>query len=104
MPLLRCSTSAEAIERLLAGEADVLAGVRQPLRGFADRNREYDVLADSFMEIRQAVGVPRGRSAAARVVATFVEEMKRSGAIAAALAAGGRAELTVAASDEGMSA
>jgi polar amino acid transport system substrate-binding protein len=38
-----------------------------------------------FMEIRQAMGTPRGRTAVARYLAAFVEDMKAAGFVAAAL-------------------
>ena len=38
------------------------------------------------MVIQQAMGLPRGREAGARYLARFVEEMKTSGFVAAALA------------------
>ena len=37
------------------------------------------------MEIRQAMGTPKGRTAGARYLAAFVEDMKASGFVAAAL-------------------
>jgi polar amino acid transport system substrate-binding protein len=38
-----------------------------------------------FMEIRQAMGTPKGRTAAAQYLRGFVEEMKASGFVADAL-------------------
>jgi polar amino acid transport system substrate-binding protein len=37
------------------------------------------------MEIRQAMGTPQGRPAAARYLGSFIEEMKASGFVAEAL-------------------
>jgi len=45
------------------------------------------LLPGHFMVIQQAMGLPKGRGAAARgLLAAFVEEMKASGFVAAALA------------------
>ena len=47
--------------------------------------RPLRLLDGRFMEIRQAMALPKGRPAAAAYVAGFVEEMKASGYIAEAL-------------------
>jgi polar amino acid transport system substrate-binding protein len=54
------------------------------------------VIAGSFMVIRQAAGVPRGRPAAVRYFADFIEEAKASGFVAGALRESGVADVTVA--------
>jgi polar amino acid transport system substrate-binding protein len=43
------------------------------------------ILSGHFMTIPQAAGVPKGRSAAARYVSAFIEEMTASGFVADAL-------------------
>ncbi len=48
------------------------------------------------MVIRQAAGVPRGRPAAERYVADFIEEAKASGFVARALRKSGVADVSVA--------
>jgi polar amino acid transport system substrate-binding protein len=40
---------------------------------------------DKFMEIRQAMGTPKGRLAGARYLSAFVEDVKASGFVADAL-------------------
>jgi polar amino acid transport system substrate-binding protein len=59
--------------------------VRQPLVTYAATNPNVRVMDGRFMEIRQAMGTPKGRIAGARYLAAFVEEMKASGFVAAAL-------------------
>jgi polar amino acid transport system substrate-binding protein len=49
-----------------------------------------------FMEIRQAMGTPQGHDAAARYLASFVEEMKASGFVADALRRSNQLDATVA--------
>ena len=39
----------------------------------------------AFQQIQQAIGTPKGRTAGARYLAAFVEDMKASGFVAAAL-------------------
>jgi polar amino acid transport system substrate-binding protein len=64
---------------------DAAAGVKQPIAAYAKAHPEVRVMDGRFMEIRQAMGTPRGRDAAAKYLRKFVEEMKASGFVADAL-------------------
>ena len=65
---------------------DAAGGVKQPLVAFAKTNPNVRILDGRFMEIRQAMGTPKGRGdAAARYLGAFIEEMKASGFVADAL-------------------
>jgi polar amino acid transport system substrate-binding protein len=76
---------------------EVLAGIRQPLAEFAGSHPGYRVIEDPFMEIRQAMGTTRGRSPqTVRFLRAFVEQLKASGFIAAALRRAGQPDVTVA--------
>jgi polar amino acid transport system substrate-binding protein len=92
----RAPSSPAAIDLFLASGLDAAAGVRQPLESFAAGHAGLRVLADSFMVIRQASGVPKGRALAHRVLAAFIEEAKRTGFVARALAESGVGEVTIA--------
>jgi polar amino acid transport system substrate-binding protein len=94
--LVRGPTSVAAIEQFVAESLDAAAGVRQPLDKFAASHAGYRVLGDSFMVIRQASGVPKGRPDAQAYLAAFIEEAKRSGFVANALAESGVGEVTIA--------
>jgi polar amino acid transport system substrate-binding protein len=94
--LVRASSSPEAIEQFVREKLDCAAGVRQPLESWAAAHPGYRVLGDAFMVIRQAAGVPKGRLAAARHLAQFIEEAKRSGFVAQALRESGQGEVTIA--------
>jgi polar amino acid transport system substrate-binding protein len=48
------------------------------------------------MVIRQAAGVPKGRTEGARYLAEFIEDVKRSGFVALALRNSGIDDVTVA--------
>jgi polar amino acid transport system substrate-binding protein len=63
--------------------------VKQPLVAAAARIPGMRVMDDGFMVIRQASGVPKGRTRARDHVAAFIEEAKRSGFVADALKASG---------------
>ncbi|MGH6770324.1 MAG: ABC transporter substrate-binding protein [Xanthobacteraceae bacterium] len=75
---------------------DAAAGVRQALEAHARKTPGVRVLGGHFMEIRQAMGTPKGRATAARYVHGFIEEMKASGFVAAALKRSGQGDATVA--------
>jgi polar amino acid transport system substrate-binding protein len=64
---------------------EAAAGVKQPIVAYAAKNPDVRVMDGRFMEIRQAMGTPRGRDAAAAYLKKFVEEMKVSGFVADAL-------------------
>ncbi|MBJ3815611.1 transporter substrate-binding domain-containing protein [Shimwellia pseudoproteus] len=56
--LQRFGSSQQAIDKFLAGEGDMVAGIRQVLEQYAARDGRYRVLPDSFTDIRQAICVP----------------------------------------------
>ncbi len=80
--------NAEAVvEALREGRVDVAAGIRKQLQSIAQADASLRLLPGRFMVIQQAMGLPAGRGeAAAQALAAFVEDMKRSGFVAEALA------------------
>lgn len=83
--LVRSDSSKAAIAQFLAGNLDVVAGVKQPLVAKAASTPGLRVMDGNFMVIRQAAAVPRGRNEAKDYFARFIEEMKSSGFVARAL-------------------
>jgi polar amino acid transport system substrate-binding protein len=75
----------EMIDLFVKDKLEVAAGVRQPLAAYAATHPEMRVMDGRFMDIRQAMGTPKGRIAGARYLAAFVEEVKASGFVADAL-------------------
>lgn len=73
------------IDLFVKANLEVAAGVRQPLAAYAKDHPEVRVMDGHFMEIQQAMGTPKGRSAGAAYLRAFVEEMKASGFVADAL-------------------
>lgn len=83
--LLRATTSQAVTDMMVAEKVEVAAGVKQQMQADARRVPGLRLLDGRFMEINQAMAVPKGRAAGAAYVAKFVEEMKASGFIADAL-------------------
>ena len=84
--LVRTATSRQVADLLVSGGHDVAAGVRQPLEKDAARIGGLRMLPGHFMLIRQAMGLPKSRSAAAHAhLADFVERKKAEGFVAAAM-------------------
>ncbi|MET0963744.1 MAG: ABC transporter substrate-binding protein [Noviherbaspirillum sp.] len=84
--ILRAPTSPTVVETFLKEGAEVAAGVRQQLEADAGQAGGLRLLNERFMVIQQAMGLPKSRgSEAAAFLAGFVEEMKATGFIAAAL-------------------
>jgi len=77
--LVRALTPEASVELFFTQKLDALAGLRPLLMDIADQNPGTRLLDGSFTTVRQAVGVPRGRQAAAALIGEFVEDIKRSG-------------------------
>jgi polar amino acid transport system substrate-binding protein len=83
--ILRAPTSPEVTDFFLAQNLDVAAGVKQQLEADARRVGGLRLLPGRFMVIEQAMGVPKGRTAAQAWLSAYIEEMKASGFVAEAL-------------------
>jgi polar amino acid transport system substrate-binding protein len=94
--LVKAPTSNAAVELFLSGNLDAAGGVKNPLVAAARRDPSLRVIEGHFMVIGQAAGVPRARENAARYLAAFIEEMKKSGFVARALRESGVTDATVA--------
>jgi polar amino acid transport system substrate-binding protein len=91
--IVRASDSAVAF---VNDKLEALAGVKQPLVEFVKKHPDTRMIDGRFMEIRQAMGTPQGRAAAAGYLKGFVEEMKTSGFVADALKRSNQPDATVA--------
>ena len=78
------------IDMFINDKLDAAAGVRQPLEAYAKGHPEMRVMSGAFQQIQQAMGTPKGRTAGAKYLAGFVEEMKASGFVADALKRSGQ--------------
>jgi polar amino acid transport system substrate-binding protein len=84
--IVRAPTSPAVVDTFIAQRCEVAAGVKQQLAADARRIGGLRLLPGRFMVIRQAMGVPKSRgAAAAALLREYVEEMKASGFVAAAL-------------------
>jgi polar amino acid transport system substrate-binding protein len=83
--LVRYPSPPLALQGFRNDRLDAAAGVRQFLDGYARSNPNLRVMPDRFQEIREAMGIARGRGDAAHYLHRFVEEMKASGFIRASL-------------------
>lgn len=94
--ILHVPTSQEVVAGMIAQGAEAGAAVKQQLEASARVTSGVRLLDGHFMVIEQAMAVPKGRAAGARYLAAFVEEMKASGFVAAALRTNGVEGATVA--------
>jgi len=83
--LVRVPTSPEVTNLMLSQNLEAAAGVKQQLEADARRVGSVRLLPGRFMVIEQAMGVPKGRTAAQAWLSDFIEEMKASGFVAGAL-------------------
>lgn len=84
--LVRVPTSPVVVDSMVAQRLDVSAGVRQQMQADAKRVPAVRLIDGRFMVINQAMATPKGRVAGARYLDVFVEDVKASGLVAAALA------------------
>ena len=83
--LVRAPTSPAVTDLFMAQNLDVAAGVKQQLQMDAQRIPGLRLLDGRFMVINQAIGTPQARTASITYLRGFVEEMKATGFVAAAL-------------------
>lgn len=83
--LVRSASSKAAIAQFLAEGLDAVAGVKQALAAAAAATPGLRVMGGSFMVIRQAAALPKGRAEALAYLDRFIEDAKASGFVARAL-------------------
>ena len=84
--IIHAPTSADVVDVFFDGNYDVAAGVTQQLELDKRRHPELQILDQPFMTIRQAMGLPKTRGPeAASFLASFIEELKRSGFVSDAI-------------------
>ncbi len=84
--LNRLPSSQEAIDAFLAGEGDMVAGIRQPLEATARRHPGVRVLADNFTEIQQAICVAQDDVVRFNAVNDALDEWRADGSLEALIA------------------
>lgn len=76
----------EALKGLQAGTINAIAGLRDGLLRIADRVPGSRVLPENIARAQQAVALPKGNRAALAYLAAYLEEVKKSGALASFVA------------------
>src|SRR5215510_11966406 len=79
--LVRESGVDASVDLFFAERLDALAGLKPLLIDLAERHPGTRLLDGHFTVVQQAVGIPKGRDAAAKYVADFVAEIKVSGLV-----------------------
>ncbi|TGV07572.1 ABC transporter substrate-binding protein [Alcaligenaceae bacterium 429] len=88
--LERSPTSAAAMDLFAEQQLEAAAGVRQPLLAYVAEHPEYRVLEGHFTAIQQAMAVPKERQLAYDWLVGFLQDMKHSNFIRAALERSGQ--------------
>ena len=84
------------IDLFLANKLEAVAGVRQQLAAYANTDPTMRIMIDRFMDVPQAVAIPKGRRVAPAFLHAFVEQQKASGFVADALKRSGQVGAVVA--------
>ncbi len=74
-----------ALDLLVAGKVDALAGLKQALLDVLGQLPGSRILEGRFMGVQQSIAVPKGRDAGLAFLRRFVEDAKRSGLVARAI-------------------
>ncbi len=80
--LVRADTLDASLEIFLKEKCDVLAGLRPRLIDDVKKVPGARILDGQFSAVQQAVGTPKKNAKAAKFLADFVEEAKRTGVVA----------------------
>src|SRR5690349_2775664 len=81
----------QGVESLVSDPLEAAAGIREAVTAFAESHEGFRVVDGAFMQIRQAVGTTRTRSAeSVAFLRDLVEELKASGFVADALERAGQ--------------
>jgi polar amino acid transport system substrate-binding protein len=94
--LVRAPGIEASFELFVADGLEVLAGLKARLMSDAERLPGSRILEGSFSSVRQAIGVPIGREAAAAFMSEFAVYAKASGLVAQAIARHGVRGVSVA--------
>lgn len=85
-----------AFDLLLTGQVDALAGLTQGLLDLRERYPGSRLVDGRFMGVQQSIAVPKGRDAGLAFLREVIEEAKRSGLVARAIARTGARGVSVA--------
>lgn len=95
--LVRIKGPDNAFKALVEDKLDALAGLRPRLMADHEKLPGSRVLDGNFTAVQQAAGTPKGRSAGAKYLSAFIEDVKASGLVARTIEKNGVRGLTVAA-------
>ena len=73
------------LDAFVAGQGDVASGIRPMLEDYFQGKPGYRILEPPFAAVGQAMGLAKGRGSAFAYLEAFVEELKASGFVEAAL-------------------
>ena len=86
-----------SFKRFVDEKFDALAGLRSRLVSDQAKLPGSRIIEGSFTAVQQAAGVPKGRTAAAKYLSAFIEDVKASGLVAKAIKDNNIVGLTIAA-------
>jgi polar amino acid transport system substrate-binding protein len=83
--LVRAPSPNESVSLFFSDRLDALAALRPVLVDLVEQRPGYRILDGRFTVVSQAVGTPKNRTAAARALRAFVEDVKATGFVASAI-------------------
>jgi polar amino acid transport system substrate-binding protein len=94
--LVRAGSPAESAALFQAQHLEACAGVQSAMQQLLTADPGLRMIPRAFMQIRQAMGTPAGRPAAATYLKAFVESIKSNGFVQQALVRNNQADAAVA--------
>jgi MFS family permease len=94
--LLRTKGNDAAVDLFVSEKLEALAGLKPRLITDVKKVPGARMLDGQFTAVQQAVGTPKARTAAARYLSTFVEDVKASGLVGQAISRNGAEGVSVA--------
>jgi polar amino acid transport system substrate-binding protein len=80
----------------VTGKVDALAGLKEGLFGLVEKLPGSRILEGRFMGVQQSIAVPKGRDAGLAYLRRVVDDAKKSGLVARAIAKTGARGVSVA--------
>jgi polar amino acid transport system substrate-binding protein len=94
--LVSAANEQAAVELLVSGQVDALAGLTQRLLGLTAKLPDSRLVDGRFMGVQQSIAVPKGRDAGLAFLRRVVEDAKASGLVARAIERTGARGVSVA--------
>lgn len=93
--VLRTNGFSESLAHLINAKADAVAGLKPDLLAYAAKQPGFRVVDGKFGSVEQAMGIHKGRNAAAEYLRSYITDIRQSGFVAKSIVANKAGGLTI---------